>query len=341
MLAMGTVGIIQLLYWKSVSGDWIVYSYQDQGFSWLKPHIIDGLISYKKGWLLYTPLMLLIIPGFYMLFKNNKGIFWSIGITFSLILYVTFAWDIWWYGGSLGQRAMVQSYALLAFPLATSITWLFTNPKRYFRIAAIGFVSLCTYYNIWLTHQAHKGGLLDPENMTKAYFWKVLGKYDQPIEVKKLLDNNEEYTKVRKDVQLLYTSDFEKDTSLVCNDNPINGNLSLCIDGESPYSAIYAAPLRNGDAEWIRAHATIKAPQKEWDIWKMTQMMIRFYNKDQQVKQKLIRLQRLIHDGQTKSVYLDAKCPRNTFDRVELLFWNGGSPKKVYIDDISLESFNG
>ncbi|MCO6493745.1 MAG: glycosyltransferase family 39 protein, partial [Phaeodactylibacter sp.] len=51
------VGSIQLIYWKYVSGDWIVYSYQDQGFSWLSPHIRNGLFSYRAGWLMYTPAM--------------------------------------------------------------------------------------------------------------------------------------------------------------------------------------------------------------------------------------------------------------------------------------------
>ena len=31
-----------------------------------------------------------------------------------LFIYIAFAWDIWWYGGSLGQRSMVQAYAVLS-----------------------------------------------------------------------------------------------------------------------------------------------------------------------------------------------------------------------------------
>jgi len=35
------VGCIQLIYWKYVGGDWIIYSYEDQGFNWLKPYIYE------------------------------------------------------------------------------------------------------------------------------------------------------------------------------------------------------------------------------------------------------------------------------------------------------------
>lgn len=339
ILMMGLIGSLQLIYWKLASGDWIVYSYQDQGFSWLSPHLKDGLFSYKKGWLVYTPLMLCALWGLVELFKRRTELFWSIGITCFLIIYITFAWDIWWYGGSLGQRAMVQSYALFAIPLAATIERI-PKIKIIGRTMVILFIAICCYYNLWLTHQAHKGGLLDPENMTKAYFWEVLGKYNQPIEVKKLLDNNESFKGVRKDVKTLLRNDFEAELEHTCVENPIEGRQSLCIDGDNPYSPLFQVNLRNGDAEWIRAYATIKAPFKEWDVWKMTQMMIRFYNEDQQVKQKLIRLHRLIHDGQVKEVYIDAKCPRNTFNRVEVLFWNGGSPKQFYIDNLVIEQFN-
>ena len=39
------VGFIQLAYWKYASGEWLVYSYEDQGFSWLKPHLYEGIFQ--------------------------------------------------------------------------------------------------------------------------------------------------------------------------------------------------------------------------------------------------------------------------------------------------------
>ena len=62
-LAMICVGSIQLFYWKYVTDEWVVYSYQDQGFSWLHPHFKDYLFSYRSGWLLYTPLMIFAYIG--------------------------------------------------------------------------------------------------------------------------------------------------------------------------------------------------------------------------------------------------------------------------------------
>ena len=141
------VGSIQLFYWKYVSGDWIVYSYQDQGFSWLKPHIIEGVFSYRSGWLTYSPLMVFSLIGFYWLFKNKKNIFY-IAFSFSaLFIYIAFAWDIWWYGGSLGQRTMIQAYPILAFPLSSFFNQ-FTKFKKdpvFFLFNNTLFYLLCKY----------------------------------------------------------------------------------------------------------------------------------------------------------------------------------------------------
>ncbi|MCU0349046.1 MAG: glycosyltransferase family 39 protein, partial [Saprospiraceae bacterium] len=130
--AMGAVGFLQLAYWKHVSGHWLVYSYGDQGFNFLHPHVMDVFFSYRKGWLVYTPLMVFALLGLAisdlglriadwgpsqsaitdvnLRFRNPKS---AILVFFLLNTWVVCAWDIWWYGGAFGQRAMVQSYPLL------------------------------------------------------------------------------------------------------------------------------------------------------------------------------------------------------------------------------------
>jgi len=119
MLIAGSIGMIQLLYWKYVSGHWLQYSYQDQGFSWLRPHLYDGLFHFRAGWLIYSPIMFFSLFGFYTLYKKSKKLFWTIVPYSVLFIYIAFAWDIWWYGGSLGQRTMVQVMPVLGFSFAS------------------------------------------------------------------------------------------------------------------------------------------------------------------------------------------------------------------------------
>src|SRR5690606_26881475 len=109
---------IQIAYWKIITGSWAVYSYQNEKFSFLKPHLKECFVGYRSGWLVYSPIMILSILGFVALYKKQKNLFWPVFIFCFLFTYICFSWDIWWYGGSLGQRAMIQSYPMLAFPMA-------------------------------------------------------------------------------------------------------------------------------------------------------------------------------------------------------------------------------
>ncbi len=63
LIAGGTAFLVlvpQMIYWKVQTGHFLFNSYMDQGkFYFFKPHVIDGLFSYRKGWLIYTPVMIL------------------------------------------------------------------------------------------------------------------------------------------------------------------------------------------------------------------------------------------------------------------------------------------
>ena len=112
---------IQLVYWKWVSGEWLVYSYQEEKLLFTRPFIYKCLLRFRKGWFIYTPLMLLIIPGYYWLYRKRRELFWTSFIFGMLFMYLCFSWSIWWYAGSIGQRAMVQAYPVLALPFAAAV----------------------------------------------------------------------------------------------------------------------------------------------------------------------------------------------------------------------------
>ena len=66
------LSLLQICYWKYTTGHWIHYSYVGEGFNFLRPHIIDGLFSYRKGWFLYTPVALVCMMGLYAMWQANK-----------------------------------------------------------------------------------------------------------------------------------------------------------------------------------------------------------------------------------------------------------------------------
>ncbi len=350
---VAAIGSIQLVYWKYASGNWLVYSYQDQGFSWLWPHIKDVLFSYRKGWLVYTPIMVLSLIGFIPLYKRYRFLFWGVAIYFGLHFYLTAAWDIWWYGGSFGQRALIQAYPVLLFPIAALLTMLLTpfanQPKQIKksnlslsvkRIGLFLFATTCIWLNCMQTYQAHGHGF-EVDAMTKAYYWRIFGKAKPTDLDKKLLDTKEDYQGERKNINSIYTNNFEQyvDTVAYTKEYAHSGNQALLISTNNKYTPTINIPLAPQKDKWLRVSAQFYTPQKEWDIWRMTQLIVQFKKQDQVIKSRMIRVQRQMGERAWQSNWTDMKIPNENFDTLSIVFWNAGSTKTLFIDDLTAEVY--
>ena len=87
-IAFIVVWVPQFIYWWKITGNLMVNSYPDEQFFWGNPHFIDGLFSYRKGWLVYTPVMSFALLGIPILFKKVKEFSWAILIFISLAAYI-------------------------------------------------------------------------------------------------------------------------------------------------------------------------------------------------------------------------------------------------------------
>lgn len=122
----------QFFYWKMVSGSWIYYSYgEKESFFFLNPQILNGLFSYRKGWILYSPVVAFGLIGIFFLRNHLKDFFVPILLFTLLNLYIIFSWWCWWYGGDIGQRSFIDSYVLLAIPMGAIVSKAFTWKKTY------------------------------------------------------------------------------------------------------------------------------------------------------------------------------------------------------------------
>ena len=166
------VWVPQMIYWKHFTGQYLYNPYQDSGFKFFfdNPQIYLSLFSYRKGWLLYTPVMLLLIPGFIVLYRKYRGYFWPVTIFFLLNLWIISSWCLPWYGGSYGQRAYVASYSILAIPLAAAFSAIFSKRKTLGFITGIVIVSLFVFHNLFQLKQYHHGAI-HYVSMTKEAYW--------------------------------------------------------------------------------------------------------------------------------------------------------------------------
>lgn len=174
--------IPQLIYWKYATGHWIFYSYQGEKFFWDRPLIFKLLFSFRKGWLIYTPVMILSIVGLWSLRKHLRPMFFTTIFIFLLFLYVISCWWAWSYGGCYGMRPMIDIYPLLAFPIAALLF-----KKKWWLLAPLSlFIIACTILNIFQVQQ-YSWGVIHYDQMNFETYRAIWRKRDYPKNHKFLL----------------------------------------------------------------------------------------------------------------------------------------------------------
>lgn len=332
------IGSLQLIYWKTMSGDWLVYTYEDQGFSWLQPKIWKGFFSSRAGWLLYSPMMALALVGLFFLRKQQRKLFGLCLLMAVLIIYITFSWDIWWYGGSLGQRALVQSYAIFSIPMAAFFT--VVGRKRYRQWIFLPVLMFFSLYNIYWFHQSHRGGLFAAEQMNSSYFWSVLGRFSVDEDTIKLLDTNDKVHREFDNPRLVLLHDFDEMTTVDCQMAPIDGSGSLCLppgETQSPVFFVDGVPAAGELA--VRTSALFQIKDKEWDYWKQSLFVVHFFNDEDIIRSRQIRIQRFLNPGQMRELYFDINVPHRNFNRVGVQIVNPGSAHPLIVDNLKVYYF--
>jgi hypothetical protein len=216
------------------TGDFVLYTYKNEGFHFLNPAFLSFLLSYRKGFFLYTPLMLLIFSGFMVLYRRSKYQFYGISGFFIVLIYVLSSWWNWFFGDSFGMRAMIDYYPICAILLGlgfTSLTKLKTG-----RIFLTLFLMLVVPLNLIQAYQ-YERGIIHPDSMTKEKYWYVFLKTGKNYE--QVLGGQPEpmFESLKTYQRLDYFMDME-------TVSPLWTNNGIKLSGES-YSGMYLAELND------------------------------------------------------------------------------------------------
>lgn len=178
-----------------------------------------------------------------------------------------------------------------------------------------------------------------PEQMTEAYYWKVIGRLSPPEGHLKLLDTDELYDEKPAEMHLLKKWDFNKayKDCLWEEGKPENG--AYCLFKEQQRTPEWEVLIENKDFDWLRAAVVIKLQRKEWTFWRMTQLIVTFKKGEEQVKQRFLRLQRFLNDGEQARIFLDVRQPDEDFDRVSVQCWHADSDTFIRLDNLTLSVF--
>lgn len=159
---------LQFILYQLQLGQFWIYSYEKEGFHFLKPEVYHFLLSYKKGLFVYTPVLLASVAGFYFWFKKNKWQSSMAGLFLTVIVYILASWHMWWYGGGFGTRVMIDYYVIWAIPLAI----LLQSVKGMSRKFTVSILTLLVLFCQFQTFQ-YRYVLIHWDGPTKSEYWDV------------------------------------------------------------------------------------------------------------------------------------------------------------------------
>jgi hypothetical protein len=344
--------ILQMTYWQMATGKWLFFPYTDPGSAMdlTNPRFGWVLFSFRKGWLIYSPLMIFSLVGFFHLYRERRDIFWPVLIVFLLNLYMIASFSSL---VSYGYRAFIQGYALLAIPLGFFIKYIFSR-KALTIIVSTVIILLFFGLNIFQAWQTHMG-VIDGSRMTREYYFRVFLKDKVTEEDRKLLliersatgidnfTNEDEYNR-----KVLYFDDFENpdekladfyDTTVV-----FDGKYSFRMDSSRLYSHVIDHKyheVTNDYYAWIRT--TVKFfPANEESVDNVF-LATSFHHKGHGHKWRALRSDRLgypVKAGEWNTMTFDYLTPevRSDEEVLRIFMWN---PNNVlfYIDDLQIEVF--
>lgn len=331
----------QLLYFKHVFGHFIYYSYTKEGFFFLHPHLFDALLSYRNGWLVYSPVLVFALLGFFFTKRYSKQFTWFSLFAFLMYFYVISSWWCWWYAG-FGNRAFINAYPVLSIPLCAFIAFVFSKKE----LVQIGFqiiVLALIVLNVFQSYQFEKG-IIHWGFMSKDAYWDSFGRtersqlqqlYLEPPHLDKALLGRDVvsvsvidtlwssvrgFEHIKSNDSLYYSHVFKKESFL--------GKSSLYFHGD-PYAMNNTIDLPKGTSHvylsvWVKAEDEIR-------FVLVGDESTPFYQVSDEIESTRKGWQKL---------HLFAKLPRDIdYEQLDYYLWND-QMVPFLIDDLEVRCFD-
>ncbi|MEG1555296.1 MAG: hypothetical protein RR356_01040 [Bacteroidales bacterium] len=327
------LGSIQLIYWQIYSGRLIMNSYRNygEGMEYFHPFIWQTLVGFRKGWYLYTPMMLVATLGFISIYRHNKKIFAPLFAFFIMNVYLVSCWSCWWYADSFGQRAYIQSYPIMAIALSILIQSVIDHKKRIIQVLFFTLITVLFLLNLFQTWQFSKGIIHTSRMSKEAYFTNFFATQYNPNSEKIWLINRS------------FNSFEEKDTLHVYTEKQLHiENKVIKMDSTSEFTPAFKLSYQDitkKNHAWIQVSARIFSTTDLKD--NPISLVISFEHKGKSYKYICYDLAQMnLKPGEWNEIKIDYLTPeiRRVQDNLCVYFWHQGK-QTVWIDDFTINSF--
>lgn len=168
---------IQCWLWYMQTGNWIEWSYKQEGFNFTHPELFRVLFSFRRGLFIYCPLLLISILGFYFWWKESR---WKTAWLFIFLFTFTYVISSWWhwtYGDTFGMRPYNDVLIIFLILFGVLISKLTGWMKKTVLLFSFFAVFLNLVYAYQFTHKIIKYSNLD----RKKFFMLFMKTSDEYI----------------------------------------------------------------------------------------------------------------------------------------------------------------
>lgn len=165
---------IQPILWYLQTGDFLIWSYPDEGFYFRHPEIINTLFGYRKGLFIYTPVLILSVFGLITLAVRKFFRFIPMLFFLTIFTWITASWWNWYYGDGFGMRPFIDFYGVFAILIAIFLNSLpIKGAFSFFK----GVMIVLVFLNLFQTWQ-YLQGIIHPFDMDKEKYRYVFLRSD-------------------------------------------------------------------------------------------------------------------------------------------------------------------
>ncbi len=143
--------LVPFVYWKSVTGHLFYDTWGiSENLKLLAMHLPEALFSQKNGLFRCTPVFFLLIPGYFLLAKLNKPLFYTCFIPSVILMLFIGSLPPEWYEAGIGRFDLTGSIVLAALPLGYLIQWVWAG-RWPFKLTGIAILLVLSAWNIMQT----------------------------------------------------------------------------------------------------------------------------------------------------------------------------------------------
>lgn len=301
------------------TGKWALNTYTNESFdNWNSPKILEVLFSWRKGLFVFAPILLLIFPGWIVLYRRERRLFWGSVVFFALFTYVTASWWCWWYGGGLGMRNYIDVLPILAIAIA----FLLQYSRIWLKGVIVGFMVLTAWlYQVYEFQMKYNILHYDEMNYEQfshvflkqglRYRWCLLFRYEE------LPERSPERT--RHPQFLIHGNEFDPN-----RERRLRGDDA----SDNPIATIYSDPALNGKLFGARVTGSIRLNFEQTN----PQYIVRYYDRDSLIRQDYFIVGHFIDEiKQLKPVTIDIfpNLRYGQFDSVQVELDDNSSPISI------------